>query len=135
MSSKLNPYISFAGDAQPAMEFYKSVFGGDLSLHRYAEMGGEHTEDADKIMHAALHTDRGYTIMASDVPPGMDHTPGDNIAVSVSGDDAQELRGYWERLSEDGTITVPLERQMWGDVFGVCVDRFGITWMVSIAGP
>lgn len=134
MSSTLNPYITFAGDARSAMEFYKSVFGGDLTLHRYAEMSGEHIEDADQIMHAALHTDSGFTLMASDVPAGMEHRPGNNVAVSVSGDDAEELRGYWERLSDGGTVTVPLERQMWGDVFGMCVDRFGITWLVSIAG-
>lgn len=62
----------------------------------------------------------------------MPYQPGTNIAVSVSGEDADELRGYWDALSGDGTVSVPLEKQMWGDVFGMCTDRFGITWMVDI---
>jgi PhnB protein len=73
--------------------------------------------------------------MASDTPPGMEHNPGDNISISLSGDDAGELRGYWEKLSADGTVAVALEKQMWGDEFGMCVDRFGIQWMVNITQP
>ena len=71
--------------------------------------------------------------MGADTPPGMEHNPGDNIAVSLSGDDGDELRGYWEKLSDGGTVTVPLEKQMWGDEFGMCTDRFGIAWMVNIS--
>ena len=73
--------------------------------------------------------------MGADTPPGMEHQPGNNIAVSLSGDDGDELRGYWEKLSGGGTVTVPLEKQMWGDEFGMCDDRFGITWMVNISQP
>src|SRR5215211_7816717 len=58
-----------------------------------------------------------------------------NIAVSLSGDDADELRGYWEKLSSGGSVSVPLEKQMWGDEFGMCVDRFGVAWMVNITQP
>jgi len=82
--------------------------------------------------HAGLETDRGFTLMASDTPPGVEHRPGDNITVSLSGDDADDLRGYWEKLAEDGAVSVPLEKQMWGDEFGMCTDRFGIPWMVNI---
>jgi PhnB protein len=85
-------------------------------------------------MHGSLETPSGYTIMGADNPPGQPHNPGNNITVSLSGDDSDELRGYWDKLSEGGTIAVPLEKQMWGDVFGMCVDRFGISWMVNIAG-
>jgi len=80
-------------------------------------------------------TDGGLALMAADTPPGMEHNPGDNIAVSLSGDDADDLRGYWEKLSDGAKVEVPLEKQMWGDEFGMCVDRFGITWMVNIAAP
>jgi PhnB protein len=73
--------------------------------------------------------------MAADTPPGMEHHPGTNIAVSLSGDDADELRGYWDKLSQGGTVSVPLEKQMWGDEFGMCTDRFGIGWMVNIGQP
>ncbi|GAA4541357.1 VOC family protein [Amycolatopsis samaneae] len=133
MASRLNPYISFSDNARQAMEFYESVFGGTLTLNTFGDFGGP--EAADKIMHAMLETEKGFTIMAADTPPGMEHNPGTNISVSLSGDDAGELRGYWEKLSEGGTVPVPLEKQMWGDEFGMCVDRFGISWMVNISQP
>jgi PhnB protein len=135
VASRLNPYISFQDDARQAMEFYKSVFGGNLSLNTFGEFGTEDPATADKIMHGMLETDTGITLMGADTPPGMEHNPGDNIAVSPSGDDGDELRGYWEKLSEGGSVSVPLEKQMWGDEFGMCVDRFGIPWMVNIAQP
>ena len=135
MASLLNPYISFADNAREAMEFYQTVFGGTLTITNFGEFGTQDPAQADKIMHAQLETDSGFTLMGADTPPGMPHNPGNNIAVSVSGDDAEELRVYWERLSDGGTVTVPLERQMWGDVFGMCVDRFGIGWMVNITQP
>jgi len=132
MSSRLNPYISFDGTARSAMELYERVFGGRLTLHTFGELGGESGPAADKIMHGMLETASGFTLMGADVPPGGEHRPGNNIAISLSGDDADELRGYWTKLADGGTISVPLEAQMWGDEFGMCDDRFGITWMVNI---
>jgi PhnB protein len=132
MASRLNPYLSFDGAARQAMEFYKDVFGGTLTLNTYGDVGQPGGPDADRIMHATLETPSGFTLMASDIPPGMEHTPGTNITVSLSGDDEADLRGYWEKLSADGSVAVPLEKQMWGDVFGMCTDRFGIPWMVDI---
>ncbi|MGW1957776.1 VOC family protein [Streptomyces sp. NPDC001920] len=133
MASRLNPYITFAGDARQAMEFYKDVFGGTLVLNTYAEFGQKDTPLADKIMHGMLEAPNGFTLMGADTP-SEDHRPGNDMAVSLSGDDDAELRGYWEKLSEGASVAVPLEKQMWGDVFGMCTDRFGITWMVNIAG-
>jgi PhnB protein len=133
MASRLNPYISFAGNARQAMEFYQSVFGGDLTMSTFGEFGAQDAPEADKIMHSQLETDNGFTLMASDTPPGMVHNPGTNITVSLSGDDGDLLRGYWEKLSSGGAVQVPLEKQMWGDEFGSCVDQFGIPWMVNIA--
>jgi PhnB protein len=135
MTSRLNPYINFAGDARDAMEFYKGVLGGTLTTSTYGEFGQEGTPGADKIMHAMLETDTGFTLMGADNPPGAEHNPGTNITISLSGDDGDELRGYWDKLSDGGTVTVPLEKQMWGDEFGMCVDRYGIAWMVNIAAP
>jgi PhnB protein len=83
-------------------------------------------------MHSQLETDNGFTLMASDTPTGMQRNPGDTITISLSGDDADALRGYWEKLSDGGTVTMPLEKQMWGDEFGMCTDKFGIPWMVNI---
>jgi PhnB protein len=135
VGSRLNPYLSFAGDARQALTFYKGAFGGTLAISEYGSFGSEappgHT---DKVMHGMLEAPNGFALMAADVPPGMDHQPGNNFAVSLSGDDEAELRGYWEKLSEGGTVSVPLERQMWGDTFGMCADKFGVTWMVNISG-
>ncbi|HEV2809315.1 MAG TPA: VOC family protein [Acidimicrobiales bacterium] len=133
MTSRLNPYISFDGNARAAMEFYEGVFGGTLTLHTFGDFGGDGGPDADKIMHGMLETGSGLTLMGADTPPGMEHQPGNNISVSLSGDDPVELRGYWDKLSSGGTVSVPLETQMWGDEFGMCLDRFGIPWMVNIA--
>ncbi|MFF2351154.1 VOC family protein [Kitasatospora sp. NPDC058115] len=135
MPSVLNPYINYTGDARQALEFYREVFGGELNLNTYGDAGAGQGPGADRIMHGMLTTTAGFTLMAADTPPGMPYTPGNNISVSVSGDDEAELRGYWEQLSADGTVLVPIERQMWGDVFGMCTDRFGITWLVNITQP
>ncbi|MGW7271044.1 VOC family protein [Streptomyces sp. NPDC054864] len=135
MVSRLNPYLSFGGDARQALEFYKEVFGGELSLNTFGEVGQQDTPSADKIMHGMLEAPNGFTLMGADTPPGMDHTPGNNFSVSLSGDDEAELRGYWEKLSAGGSVAVPMEKQMWGDIFGMCTDRFGIPWMVNISEP
>jgi PhnB protein len=133
MASRLNPYISFPGNAREAMDFYAGVFGGDLHVNTFGEYGME-GDGADKIMHGMLETDNGFTIMGADNPPGMDLTTGNNMSVSLSGDDTDLLTGYWEKLSDGGIVMMPLEKQMWGDVFGMCTDRFGVSWLVNIAG-
>jgi PhnB protein len=135
VTSRLNPYISFPDTARQALEFYRGVFGGDLTLNTFGEAGAAEGADADKVMHGQLETPAGYTLMASDTPAGMDRTVGTNISLSLSGDDADELRGYFAKLSEGGAVTMPLEKQMWGDEFGMCVDPFGIAWMVNISQP
>ena len=136
MASRLNPYLSFRNNARQAMDFYKSVFGGELTVSTFGEGGmAQDPSDKDKIMHSQLETPAGFTVMGADTPAGMEHNPGTNIAISLSGDDGDALRGYWEKLSDGGTVSVPLEKQMWGDEFGMCVDRFGIGWMVNIAAP
>jgi PhnB protein len=117
------------------MEFYEGVLGGTLTLSTFGEFGAQDAPEADKIMHGMLETTSGLTLRGADSPPGTEHIPGNNIAVSLSGDDADELRGYWDKLSDAGTVAVPLEKQMWGDEFGTCVDRFGITWLVNIGQP
>ncbi|MFH8802304.1 VOC family protein [Streptomyces sp. NPDC017936] len=132
MASRLNPYLHFGGDARQAMEFYRDVFGGDLKLNTYGDFGQPDSPVADRIMHGMLETPGGFTLMGSDSPSDTEPGTGDGFSVSLSGDDEAELRGYWEKLSAGGTVTVPLEKQMWGDVFGMCTDRFGVPWMVDI---
>jgi PhnB protein len=131
VASRLNPYLSFSDNAREAMEFYKDVFGGTLTVNTFGDYGTQ-GDEANKVMHAQLETDAGYTLMGADTPEGMTHSAGDNITVSLSGDDAESLRGYWQKLSEGGNVTMPLEKQMWGDEFGQCTDRFGIPWMIDI---
>jgi PhnB protein len=135
MASRLNPYLGFDSNARQAMEFYRDLFGGALNINTFGEFGSPDAAEADKVMHAQLETDNGFTLMASDTPAGMQRNPGDNISISLSGDDGDELRGYWEKLSDGGTVTMPLEKQMWGDEFGMCTDRFGVPWMVNITQP
>src|SRR5215207_3403547 len=103
MATRLNPYISFPGNARQALEFYQEVFSGTLALNTFGEFGQQDSETADKIMHGILETPSGFTIMGADTPPGVDYNAGDNITVSLSGDDGAELRGYWEKLSSGGT--------------------------------
>jgi PhnB protein len=135
VTSRLNPYIGFSGNARQAVEFYRDVLGGDLAVNTYGESGGAAPGDEDKIMHAQLETPAGYTLMVSDMPGGMEASGGGTISISLSGDDADDLRGYFTKLAEGGAVTMPLEKQVWGDEFGMCVDRFGIRWMVNITQP
>jgi PhnB protein len=135
MASRLNPYISFPDTARQALEFYRGVFGGELVVNTFGEAGAAEGPDADKVMHGQLETPAGYTLMASDTPAGMARSEGTSMSVSLSGDDATELRGYFEKLANGGVVTMPLERQMWGDEFGMCVDPFGVAWMVNISQP
>ena len=134
MASVLNPYLNFNGTARQAMEFYRDVFGGDLTLSTFADLGAAEGADADKIMHAQLQTSDGYTIMGADVPGNMEYQPPAGFAVSLSGDDST-LHGYFDKLSAGGTVTMPLAKQAWGDEFGMLTDQFGIQWMVNIGQP
>lgn len=136
MTTRLNPYLSFRDTARQAMEFYRSVFGGELVMNTYGEFNAsDDPAETDKIMHAQLEAPNGFVLMASDTPNAMPLTEGSNYAISLSGDDEPALRGYWNRLSDGGSVTMPLDRQMWGDTFGMCTDRFGTAWMVNITAP
>ena len=132
MAARLNPYLNFPGRAREAMEFYQDVFGGSLTLNTYGQYGAPDAPEAALIMHGQLETDAGFTLMGADHPPGDEHRAGNAMTVSLSGDDAELLHGYWDRLADGGQVSVPLEKQMWGDEFGMCADRFGVPWMVNI---
>jgi PhnB protein len=131
----LNPYLSFRDTARQAMDFYQSVFGGELTRSTFAEYhASEDPAEQDKIMHSQLKTDGGLVLMAADTPNSMEYTPGNNYSVSLSGDDEAGLRGYWDKLAAGGTVTMPLEKAPWGDTFGMCADKFGVGWLVNIVG-
>ncbi len=135
MQTRLNPYLSFKDNAREAMEFYKTVFGGKLTMNTFKEFQASQDPGEDnKIMHAMLEAENGITFMAADTPNGMEFRPGTNFSISLSGDNEAELRAYYQKLSAGGTIGEPLETAPWGDTFGMFTDKFGINWMVNIAG-
>jgi PhnB protein len=135
MTSRLNPYLTFDGNARQALEFYSGVFGGDLNLSTFADFGERDSPDAHKIAHGQLETSAGYTLMAADSPPGMEFQGMHGFGVSLSGDDGDTLRRYWAKLSDGGTITMAMAKQVWGDEFGMCTDKFGVPWLVNISEP
>lgn len=135
MSVVLNPYLNFRGSARAAMEFYQSVFGGDLTVSTFRDFQMTQDEsELDNVMHAQLVTPGGITLMGADVPNHMDFTPGGTYSVSLSGDDQPTLRGYWDSLSAGATVVEPLAQAPWGDWFGMLVDKFGVSWLVNISG-
>jgi PhnB protein len=135
VSVALNPYLSFRDNAREAMEFYRSVFGGKLDLSTFADFGASDDPDVrDKIMHGHLDVGDGLTLMGADTPPGMPYSGQSGVAISLSGsstDDAPRLRGWFDALAEGGAVHEPLVPAPWGDVFGMCTDRFGTSWMVN----
>jgi PhnB protein len=134
MTTQLNPYLTFNGNAREAMEFYQSVFGGDLRVSTFGEFGNPDAAVADRVMHAMLTSDKG-TLMASDTAPGTPFTPGNTITCSLSGGLGEGLEEAWGKLSDGGQVNLPFEKQVWGDQFGQCVDRFGVPWMVNVGQP
>ncbi|MBM7505843.1 VOC family protein [Agromyces aurantiacus] len=137
MPVQLTPYLSFRDEAREAMEFYHSVFGGELTLSTFGDFhASENPVEADKIMHGHL-VSGALNLMGADTPNEMPFEAGTNFAVSLSGgpEDEATLRGYWEALAEDGEVDAPLEASPWGDVFGMLTDRFGVQWMVDIGQP
>jgi PhnB protein len=138
MATLLNAYLGFDNQAREAMEFYRSVFGGELDITPYNSFGPpDDPADADKVMHSVLKTPAGLTLMGSDAPAGMERDSGSSISLSLSGgsEDDSTLRSYWDGLSAGATITMPLATAQWGDVFGMLTDRYGTQWMVSIEAP
>lgn len=137
MPTRLNPYLGFRDTARQAMEFYRTVFGGELTVSTFGDFqASDDPAEKDKVMHSQLETPGGLVLMAADTPDRMPFTPGDNFSVSLSGgsDSDAELRGYWEKLADGGNVLEPLAVAPWGDAFGMVTDRFGTTWLVNIAG-
>lgn len=135
MSVSLVPYLNFpSGKTREAMTYYQDVFGGELSVNTFAEFGMEGMPP-DGVMHAQLITDQ-FTVMASDAMPGAEATwGGTRVYLSLVGDDADTLQTWFARLAADGTVSMPLEKQIWGDQYGLVTDKFGLEWMVNIAAP
>ncbi len=135
MQTKLNPYLSFKDNAREAIEFYQTVFGGKLTVSTFKEFHASQDPSEDNlVMHAVLEADNGITFMASDTPSRMEYKAGTNYSMSLSGDNEAELQAYFEKLSVGGNVTMPLEKAIWGDTFGMLTDKFGVPWLVNILG-
>src|SRR5690606_10738475 len=127
----LNPYLMFEGNCREAMAFYQSLFGGTLQSMTFGEVDDSCPKAMrDSIMHSSLITDE-LVLLGSDNPDPKPLGSG-NISLALNGTDEQRLTEVFRQLSEGGQMVIPLERQMWGDLFGVVSDRFGIDWMVNI---
>jgi PhnB protein len=141
MSINLNPYINWRGQAREAMEFYQSVLGGELSVMTFADMGGtaaaeaEAAGEADWVMHSALSVSDSVLLMGADHPS---HVPGEpqtqQVSISGPAEDGDTLRAWWAGLSDGATIHEPLAQAPWGDSFGMLRDKYGVDWLVNIAG-
>lgn len=135
MQTRLNPYLNFKDNARQAMEFYHTVFGGKLTMNTFKEFhASQDPSEDEKIMHAVLEADNGIVFMAADTPNGMEYRAGTTMNMSLSGDNETALRGYYEKLAAGGTVRMPLEQAPWGDTFGMLSDKFGVAWLVNIAG-
>lgn len=139
---KLNVYLNFAGRAEEAFAFYRSVFGGELSAAvRFKDMPMEGVkipkEDEDKIMHIALPLGHDDVLMASDTLEslGMKLNPGNNVYLSAHAESKAEADGIFGALSAGGAVEMPLADQPWGDYYGSLKDKFGVWWMVSYSYP
>jgi PhnB protein len=137
MPAALHPYLNFDGNAREAFEFYGEALGATPQFSTFGEFQAVPADspDADKIMHGSLEVTDLIRLYVSDVVEGMGgYSRGTNVTLSLMGDDEAVLRSAYEKLSVGGEITMPLEKQMWGDVYGAFTDRFGIVWQVNISG-
>lgn len=138
MAYALHPYLNFPGTARAAMEFYREVFGGDLVVHTFGDFHAlpDDSANLDEVMNAEL-TSAHVHLSASDV---IEETPievvfGNATTLALTGDDEPALRAAFGRLAEDGEVIMPLDRQIWGGVYGSLTDRFGTSWQINISVP
>lgn len=133
MATRLNPYLNFRDNARDAMEFYHGVFGGTLELSTFGDFqASQDPVEKDLIMHGMLTGDNDVVLMGADLPASMELTA--NSSVSLSGDEEAVLRGWWDKLADGATVAEPLTKAPWGDTFGMLTDKFGVPWLVNIAG-
>jgi PhnB protein len=133
---RATPYLNFPGQTEEAFAFYRSVFGGDLSLIRFRDMGMDTDDEGDLIAHVSLPIADDTVLMGSDVSraQAQGFRVGDNVQIHLAASDAAEARRVFEALSDGGAVEMPLERTSWAELFGACVDRYGVHWMVDFTG-
>lgn len=134
MTIKTTTHLNFRGDAREALAFYQSVFGGDLRVISYADAHAvTDPVEADQVIWGQVTAPDGFHIMAYDVPSATAWDPGRiPFFVSVRGDDAEALSGYWKKLAEGSTVIQPLGPSSFSPLYGMVRDRFGVTWAVDL---
>ncbi|NUT98669.1 MAG: VOC family protein [Saccharothrix sp.] len=133
MSVTTTTHLNFRGDARAALEFYQSVFGGDLAVVTYADAGNARVGSADEVMWGQVRAGNGFHVMAYDVPATMTHDRGENaFFVSVRGETVDEVTGYWDGLADGSTVVVPLGPAGWAPAYGMLQDRFGVVWVIDV---
>jgi PhnB protein len=134
MSISVTPHLNFRGNAREALTFYQTVFGGDLVVVTYADMGNPDPATADLVTWGQVSADNGFRVMAYDVYPNLPYEQGaHSFYVSVRGTDEAELRGYWDQLTDGATVSQPLSPAPWAPLYGQLTDRYGVTWVLDIA--
>jgi PhnB protein len=134
MSITTTTHLNFRGDARPALEFYRSVFGGELVAISYQDAHSvPDPSQADQLMWGQVQGDNGIHVMAYDVPSSLPYDAGVNaVFVSVRGKDADEISAYWKSLSDGATILQDLAPAAWSPLYGMLKDRFGVTWVLDV---
>ncbi|MEV4020419.1 VOC family protein [Nonomuraea angiospora] len=135
MSVNTVTHLNFRGEAQAALAFYQSVFGGDLAVITYKDAGNvQEPSEADQVMWGQVSAAGGFQVMAYDVPSRLPYSQGENaFFVSVRGETAEEITAYWEKLSDGATVRQPLGPAQWAPLYGMLTDRFGVTWVIDVA--
>lgn len=133
----VNAYLTFQGNCEAAFNFYKSLFGGDFTfIGRFKDMPSEKPipeEDREKIMHLTLPVGGDTLLMGCDVAAGfgVNNVVGNNISLSLNTGSKTEADRLYNGLSAGGKVTMPMNQTFWGSYFGMCTDKYGISWMVS----
>ncbi|MEU6744720.1 VOC family protein [Spirillospora sp. NPDC046719] len=128
-------HLNFRGDAREALSFYRTVFGGDMAVITYKDAGNvQDPAEADQVMWGQVAAGNGFRVMAYDVPSSLPWNRGENaFFVSVRGETAEEITGYWEKLSEGASVRQPLGPAQWAPLYGMLEDRFGVIWVLDVA--
>jgi PhnB protein len=136
MTITTTTHLNFRGNAGAALAFYQAAFDGQLTMVTYGQAGqAERDDQAGHVMWGQVTTDSGFRVMAFDVPASRPWHPGENaVFVAVAGSSAADITGPWDKLMEGGTVLQPLAPAQWSPLYGMLTDRFGITWIISVAG-
>ena len=134
MTIATTPHLNFRGTARAALEFYQTVFGGQLVAVTYADAHAvTDAAEADQVMWGQVASEHGFRVMAYDVPAHTPYEPGVNpVFVSVRGAGADEIAGYWSRLAQGAKVIAPLAPAAWSPLYGMLTDRFGVTWVMDV---